>query len=347
MRKSKKSKSFGGNNVLFRYMELDKCLSNTGRKWTWEDLLEKINLAIEINFPGSNGISKTTLFDDLRNMKSIYRDKVEIINIKDGKTSYWTYANPGESIFGHLLNETEVQKLKEAITILSKFKGLPQFDWIHEVIPIIKSKMGLVETGREIISFESNIDYSGAKFIQPLFDAILNSRVLRIVYQSFKNSSPFEVEVHPQYLKQYNSRWFLMSFMDKWKNKPQVHALDRIKEIHETGSISKIPDNFDWDDYFSDMVGVSKEDSEPVEVKLLISDAEQASYIETKPLHQSQKKIKKVESGYETSIKVIPNYELEKLMLSFGERVKIMCPTSLKTKLKERISKAYTNYEQS
>ena len=345
MRPNRKRKSVSGYNTQFRYQEIDKCLSNTGRKWTWKDLLEKINLAIEINFPDSPGIAKTTLFDDLKNMKSIYRDKVEIINIPDGRSSYWSYANPRDSIFGHLLNETEVKKLKEAITVLAKFRGAPQFDWILEVIPIIESKMGLVGTGREIISFDSNIHYSGAKFIPPLFNAILNKRVLKITYQSFKNSTPTEIEVHPQYLKQHNSRWFLFSFVDRWKNKPQVHALDRILKISETNNPYKSFEDFNWDDYFEDMVGVSNDGSEPIEVRLLILDKEQASYIETKPLHPSQKKVRKVEGGYETSINVIHNYELEKLILSFGERIKIISPNELVAKLKERINKTKKNYE--
>ena len=73
----------------------------------------------------------------------------------------------------------------------------------------------------------------------------------------------------------------------------------------------------DWDDYFSDFIGVTKLESKSVQIKILIMDIVQAAYIRTKPIHQTQKQIKQVTGGFETSIDVIPNYELEKLILSF------------------------------
>ena len=135
-----------------------------------------------------------------------------------------------------------------------------------------------------------------------------------------------------------------MSFIDKWGDKPQINALDRIVEIEESKTKYRTIKDFDWEDYFSDMIGVSRSDNKAVEIKILIVDEAEASYISTKPLHQSQKKLKKVEGGYETSIFVIPNIELEKLILSFGENLKIVSPVSLKEKLKDRIEKLNQHY---
>jgi predicted DNA-binding transcriptional regulator YafY len=330
-------------NALLRYQVIDKCLRNRGRKWTWHDILEEVNQALNEDNPKSRGIGKTTLYEDLKDIEyRIY--KLEIEKTKNGKTTYLRYANSSDSINNQPLNQSEATQLKAAVMVLSRFKGVPQFGWINEIVPIIESKMGLVKSEKEIISFESNIDYSGAKHIPALFNAILNKRVIKLIYQDFKSPIEYEVEIHPQYLKQFNSRWFIMSLTDKWKNKPQTHALDRIKDIQESETEYKELKDFDWDDYFSDMIGVTHFDMPLIEVKLLILDSQQAAYIDTKPLHQSQKKIKKVDQGYETSISVIPNYELEKLVLSFGERVKVLSPPDLVERLKERITLLYKNY---
>ena len=332
-------------NALLRYQVIDKCLRNRGRRWTWKDILDEVNEALLADNPKSNGIGKTTLYEDLKSIEyKIYN--LEIEKIKEGKTTYLRYANPNDSINSQPLSENETKQLKAAIMVISRFKGLPQFEWIHEIVPILESKLGLIETENEIISFESNLDYTGAKHIPTLYNAIQNKRVLKLAYQSFRSSFPTEIEIHPQYLKQYNSRWFIMNFIDKWGNKPQINALDRIVEIEESKTKYRTIKDFDWEDYFADMVGVSRPDSKPVEVKILIVDEAEASYINTKPLHQSQRKLKKVEGGYETSIFVIPNIELEKLILSFGENLKILTPVSLKEKLKSRIDKLNQHYSE-
>lgn len=330
-------------NALLRYQVIDRCLKNRGRKWTWKDIQMKVNEALYEDDPESEGIGKTTLYEDLKNIEKIY--KLEIEKIKESKTTFLRYANPSDSINNQPLSETEAKQLKAAIMVISRFKGPPQFDWIHEIVPILESKMGLLKTDREIISFESNIDYSGAIHIPTLFNAIHNKRALKLTYQDFRSPMAYEVEIHPQYLKQYNSRWFIMSFMDKWAGKPQIHALDRIKEIKELDTEYRFVKDFDWDNYFSDMIGVSRFDTGSVLVRLLILDDEQAAYIDTKPLHQSQKKMKKVEGGYETSITVIHNYELEKQLLSFGERVLVLEPLTLRESLQTRIKKLCAVYE--
>ncbi len=45
-------------------------------------------------------------------------------------------------------------------------------------------------------------------------------------------------------------------------------------------------------------------------------------------------------------IKVIPNFELEQVLLSFGESVIVLEPEVLKNRIKERVTAASKNYEQ-
>ena len=330
-------------NAQLRHQIIDRCLQNKGRKWTWKDIQKKINEALIEDNPKSKGIGKTTFFEDLKDIEyRIYKSEIKKTVV--GKTTYYSYADSNYSINNHLLSETEAAQLKSAIMVLSRFKGMPQFEWINEIIPMLESKMGLVKTDQEVISFENNPEYVGLSNISDLFNAVVNKRVLKISYCDFKSSVAYDVEFHPYHLRQYNSRWFVFGYNPLAAYKIQNLALDRIKKIEEISEEYK-PADIDWEDYFFDMIGVTKFSVEPVEIKLLITDAEQAAYIETKPIHHSQKKLKQVEGGYETRIKVIPNYELEKLILSFGERVKILSPKSISQKLRMRITKLYFLYE--
>lgn len=326
--------------ALTRYLAYDSCLRNRGRRYTWRDLVDVANNALAEE--GLEGIGKTQFYADIKYME-LSEWKAPIEKYKEGRIVYYRYEDPHYSISGQPLSETETSQLHAAIQVLSRFKGMPQFEWVNEIIPTIQTKLGLIETGREIIGFDSNFDYEGLQYFTPIFNAIVNKRVLQVSYQDFKSAIAYDVELHPYYLKQHNSRWFVLGFNPVQEIQNWIMALDRIKAIEETSNEYRDSD-MDWDDYFADFIGVSKIGTEEVEVKLLIQDAEQAAYIRTKPLHQTQKPIKEASNGFETSIKVIPNYELEKLLLSFGERIQVISPESLRRKIAQRLSQASELY---
>lgn len=332
-----------------RYLTLDKCLRNTGRLWTWENLLDAVNevLGEEINPKTKQPmkIAKTQLYEDLKDLEyRVYN--APIAKKKSGKTTYYSYEDKSYSIQNAPLNETEVRQLKSALQVLSRFKGIPQFEFINEIIPAIETKLGLVSLEREVMSFENNLDYEGSKFITLLFNAIVNKRSLTVEYQDFKSLLPYTISFHPYYLKQYNNRWFVFGYNEFTKNEYWNMALDRIKNIEESKA-KYIETDVDWDYYFSDIIGVTKkEGAHPIEVKLWFAPS-QAPYIITKPIHESQPPIHKMisnENGIEFTIKVVPNYELEKLILSFGETVKVLSPKSFQNRISKRINNSQTLY---
>jgi predicted DNA-binding transcriptional regulator YafY len=321
--------------AITRYQVYDKCLRNTTQKYNRERLTKEVNEALYEE--GLDGIGKTQFYDDLKFMtQSEWKAPIE--TYKDGRNAYYRYADPSYSISNQALNESEANQLKSAIQVLSRFKGLPQFDFIHEIIPNIEIKLGLVTLEKEVIDFESNIDYVGKEYITPLFNAIVNKRALTIAYQSFKSPSPFSIEFHPYYLKQYNNRWFVFGLNDFNKIESWNMALDRIKSIEESKT-SYIESETDWSEYFDDMVGVTRIKDAVVENVKLWFHPDSAPYIISKPIHQSQKSIN-TELGLEVNIKVVLNYELESLILSHGERVKVIEPECLRLLIQKRIKGA-------
>jgi predicted DNA-binding transcriptional regulator YafY len=328
-------------NAQIRYQILDRCLSNRGRRWTWKNLLDEVNKVLAETDPSAEGIGKTTLFADIQDLEyRVYSADIE--RIKEGRTTYYRYGDPDFSINNQPLSDMEVQKLKSAIQILSRFSGNPQFEWIHEMIPALESKMGLVKVDRPVMTFENNPDYEGLSYITPVFNAIVNKRVLNCTYQDFRSSLPYEIIIHPYHLKQYNKRWYMVG-LNPGRNRIEHLALDRIKGLKEE-DITYIEDDRDWQEYFSDFIGVTRLEGAPVEVRIRIFDEVQAAYIRTNPLHETQKPIRQVGEGYETSFKVIPNFELEKLLLSFGEKIRVEAPVSLVENIYRRLKAANSNY---
>jgi predicted DNA-binding transcriptional regulator YafY len=143
-------------------------------------------------------------------------------------------------------------------------------------------------------------------------------------------------------LKQYNNRWFIFGYNELTKNEYWNMALDRIKTVEEAKTeYNEI--EIDWEDYFYDIIGVTKKIEDELQTVKLWFSPSQAPYVITKPIHPTQK-CKNTENGLEVTISVVPNYELEKLILSFGETVKVLSPESFQKKIIDRIKKCDNLY---
>src|SRR5690606_728112 len=143
--------------------------------------------------------------------------------------------------------------------------------------------------------------------------------------------------------RQYNNRWFVFGYNSELNNPCWVLALDRILEIQELTDVYK-EDTTNWEDFFFDIIGVTRYNEDCINVKLLFTP-EQAPYIETKPIHPTQKHERTENGELEVTINVIPNYELEVLILSFGEKVQVLGPLSLREKIYNRIKQSFEKYQ--
>lgn len=270
-------------------------------------------------------------------MKSLAGYDAPIISIQDGKKVYYQYENQDFSILKKPLSTKEIENLNEALQTLNRMKNLHGFDWVDSISAKINSGLELQNSARKIISFEENEFLVGSEFLSPLYQFILNKNAIKISYKSFKSEKTINIIFSPQFLKQYNNRWFVFGINSDYGNIQNL-ALDRIKKI-SVSKVNYLDTAVDYDEYFDDIIGVSNDlEKEPIKVILQLTD-QVAPYISTKPLHGSQK-IK----GKLLTLHVKHNQELETLLLSFGERIKVLEPESLLESLKLRISKQYQQY---
>ena len=269
-------------NAIIRYQALDKCFQNYGKRFYIEDLLDAVNKALtEVN-PSSDGIKKRQLYEDIKFMESSQGWSVDIEKIKEGRRAYYRYASRDFSINKQPINELEAEQLKSAMLVLSRFKGMPQFEWVHELIPKLNQTFLLEDQEPYAISFDTNEYLKGKELITPLFSAIKNKQTLSIQYTSFQSKQPTYIIFSPYHLKQYNNRWFLLGKHHSFNTITNL-ALDRIDTIAESKEPYNASLQTDFDTYFEDCIGVTK----PVnEVPLLITleaKAKLAPYIKTIP----------------------------------------------------------------
>ena len=330
-------------NAYLRYQVLDKCFSNRYRMFFIDDLLDEVNKALEeFNGDGSK-VEKRQLFDDIKFMESEAGFSIPLERIRQGKKVYYRYSEADFSIQNQKISDDEIETINSALMVLLRFRGIPQFEWVNEIFPKLQSAFQ-DEDPKEIISFDQNEYLIGLDNLPTLYKSITNKSALIIEYQSFKNTKPKQLIIHPYYLKQFNKRWFLFGLNDKDKliyNLP----LDRIKSISQ--SSEKYIENItlDFKEYFEDIVGVSFTPGEkPIKIKLRINN-EVTPYVLTKPLHGSQKKTESKADGTIIEIEVIPNIELRQLILSYGEGIEVISPKSFRDQMKKVIDNMNRKYQ--
>lgn len=331
-------------NAFIRYKVLDNCFRNPGRNYYIEDLVEECNKVLREIDPDCKGISKRQIYEDIKFMESSEGMNICLDKIKDGRRTYFRYEDMSFSINNTPLNEVEITQLKDAIGILSHFRGLPQFDFIDELIPKLRQGIRPSEKSNIVMSFDSNQYLKGIENLGLLHNAIFYKKVLQISYKPYDADAPYIIVFHPYFLKQYNNRWFLFGYNPDAGKADWNLALDRITEIKEVKEKYIENDSIDWQEYFEDIIGVTKPENAKSEKITLHFFGKTGSYIETKPLHGSQKSKWISEDVFEVNLELLINYELERLIISYGDDVAVINPENLRNRIAEKLNKAASLY---
>jgi predicted DNA-binding transcriptional regulator YafY len=330
-------------NALIRYKTIDNCLRNKYRQWTLNDLVEACSEAL-YEFEGiGKGVSVRTVQMDIQLMRSEKLGYNAPIVVVDKK--YYIYDDPEYSITNIPLNENDLGMLSEVVQILKQFKGFTHFEEMGSVINKLEDKIYTAKThSTPVIDFEKNENLRGLENLNTIYQAIKTKKVIEIQYQSFKAKNAGRIYLYPYLLKEFRNRWFLLG-KKKGQDGIITLALDRIHNITEQPNIPYLDNNeVDFSKYFSDIIGVTKMGSQPQLIKLFVNKYH-APYVITKPLHASQTIVEEQREGIIISIFVIPNFELEKEILGFGENMIVLEPENLRLKINERLSKGAKHYE--
>lgn len=326
-----------------RYQALDCCFSDKKKFYFIEDLIQAVNEALAKN--GYTPIAKRTVQEDIKKMKGNPQWNVKLLKParKNGRR-YYRYEDPNYSIWRRDLNEQQLAQLKSLLLMLKQFNGLPQFERVEEMMEQLKKHYGFEwDSAESIISFDTNQYVQGLEHLSALFEAIVNQLVLKIIYCPY-NKRPYTTTINPYFIKQYNNRWFVFG-LTIYNGEQRITnlALDRINSIEVTPH-KYIPNTFeDFEEYFTDIIGVTKPKAKEVETIILRCTKERIPYITSKPIHESQSNT--LESEGLIKLKLIPNDEFYQRILSFGGDVKILEPASVREEMAQIVKKMSENYQ--
>lgn len=317
-------------NADERYKVYDKLFSDASHPYGY--CWEEIALELEQN------ITQQQFNRDIKNMIALFFKGKEFENVFSkktrGKKVYFTYLDKTQRIDVN-------SKTFETISKLSHMEGLG----IDDIIDDLCETAGVHRSDNSVISYASVKNLEGLDWLLPFYSCILNKQVIEIDFlREFEKEETYTI--HPYHLRRYNGRWFLFGWNPEMKHIYNIsfeRVLDfRIKpeivyEDAESHGIHFGGEN----DYYKDVVGVTKFDKEPVRKIYIRFSDKSFYYVKTKPLHPSQKIVKK----NEVSIEVSPNYELDSLILSFGKNAEVIGPPEYRDHIKEIVNSLVETYK--
>lgn len=332
-------------NALIRYKTIDSCLKNRRRKWTLEDLIEKVSDALYEYEGISKGISRRTIQADIQVMRSDKLGYNAPIIITEKK--YYTYEDAEYSITNIPLNEQDLGRMSEAVGMLKQFKGFSHFGALNEVVQKLEDHVYAASHSTDsVIDFEKNDRLRGLDYLDAIYNAIVAKKALNITYQSFKAKAPDTIKFHGWWLKEFKNRWFVVGVKEKQPHIVVTLALDRMQVLEVIESASYIPPRVTAAIYYQHVIGVTVSDHLRAQKVRLFFTGENAPYVETKPLHHTQFVAERRDDGIVVQMLVQLNFELEKEILGFGEGVEVLAPASLRKRIRHRVNASHERYLQ-
>lgn len=185
---------------------------------------------------------------------------------------------------------------------------------------------------------------SGELFLTRIIEAMRDGVALKFDYKPFWNSKIPDIEINPYCVKIFKQRWYVLG-KNTTLNEIRIYALDRIQSITTTNTKFKLPKSFKADVYFENAYGIVVHPKIPAcEVKIKVF-GKSRNYIQTLPLHHSQKE---VESNTEYSIfqyYIAPTKDFIQEILSYGNEIEVLSPESFRNEIAETINKMNQLYK--
>ncbi|GAB5418207.1 MAG: WYL domain-containing protein [Crocinitomicaceae bacterium] len=322
-------------NALIRYRIIDRCIRNKYKPFPSKQELRE---ACEEELYGSIGgghICNSTIEKDMFSMREEHDAPIKYSKREKG----YYYTEPDFTMNDIPLTENDMEAIAFAAKTLMQFKNVELFRQFGSAIDKIVDHVAVSQDAdaREFIQFESAVADGGNEFLPPLLEAIKTQKFVRFDYASFVSGELKPRKVLPLLLKQYRNRWYLISF-DNSKQDYITYALDRIEDFEVSKEVAKKPIDFDPDNYFKHAVGITSGNALP-ELVLLKVGTIASKYLDSLPIHPSQKIKEMKEDYFVFELRVSITEELIREILSYSGEIQVLQPQSLKDEVIKRARK--------
>lgn len=201
-------------------------------------------------------------------------------------------------------------------------------------------------TVRESADMRSRIIFedipSGFRYLNDIIEAMKMGKVLRIEYHDYDKDNASSVQLSPYCVKLFHQRWYVLGKVETYKQ-PRLFSLDRIVDLEILDSSFRLPKSFDAKQFFDEHYGVVIDDEIPPQRVLLKVTPQQWKYLQSLPLHKSQRELESNDQWSILEYHMAPTWDLAMELMKYYDKVEVLEPESLRN---EVIDYAYCILEQ-
>lgn len=255
--------------------------------------------------------------------RTFQRDKLAIADVFGIQISYSRKRN------AHFIEEEELELSQESV-----------FDQLLLVEAYRETK------GKADVMFFEPRRARGLEHLNGLIHAITQKKVLSFTYQKFWENEKSSKVVMPYALKEFKNRWYLLAADYQAKNTSfllKTYGLDRISDLNISNTSFKRED-IDIEKAYKNSFGIISTLGKETQEILLKFDREQANYVKALPLHHSQTVIAENETETIFRVSLVPTYDFQREILSYGKRVQVLAPESFIQELKAEVELMLKNF---
>ena len=285
--------------------------------------------------------SKDTILKDMTEIANTYH--VNIITVPDGidhRIIRYKYENPFFSIYKIPFTAEDKQTIQGFLNYLSQFEGMPQMDWVRDFCA--RFDVYLSSSDTPVVEFEETDSIFGRTFFTGLFHAIIEKQPINLTYKVF-GKKPRTHLLYPYFLKQFKQRWYLIAKNHKHLDSISSYALDRMISFEHSILQEYIPLDIDVHDYFNNVYGITRMDDSVQTIRFHV-DRRELPYLQTRPIHHTQKIVSRDKTGVFMTIDVIPNTELMMELMSYGDGIIVKTKGKLRSDIMRKLGSARKKY---
>lgn len=327
------------SNALLRHRVIDSCLRDTKNKYTLLDLINACTQAIKTKYGSKVGakykVSVRSIQLDLQIMRDKNKGYGAPIVVYDHK--YYKYKDPNYSIQKAKVGKENLLAIAEMTDTLKHYTSFDELSDLRNITEVLEEEINAKLNKRSsVVSCQEKKNPLGLEYFDTVHDAIINRKALCIGYYSSRSNNIMSIIFYPFYLKEYKGRWYALGYKDGLQGVYKL-PLDRIRDY--SYSILPFPEeyNFNPDEYFHDIIGVTKLTGEVKEVRFLVKN-KLAPFIRQNPIHHSQKIAYRHENGdFEFTVNIIPNREFYNLIFDYQPNIQVISPREVGISANERV----------
>lgn len=204
-----------------------------------------------------------------------------------------------------------------------------------------KSSKELLESGTTKINVELRKSSDTGDLIGKIYQSIMETKQLRIVYYSYSSNKTSERVVDPYALTFRRRAWYLIGYCHT-KQKVLMFRTSRIKSMKWTGESFKPPQNFSVDSYLGKSWQVMTGEETKVIVRFF---PEIAPLIKEVEWHPTQQIIDLPDGSILFIATVAGTKEISLWILSYGDKAEVLFPEKLRKEMINTAKKMYRRYK--